>query len=272
MFYQSHLPLKTYFSNILLLFFAFTAFTGHAQQQANSSQPEFLKYQNSKWVDSIMETLNPEERIGQLFMLPTYSDERENRAQILSAIKDHKIGGLIFMQGGPGRQVALMNEYQKASKVPIIGATDAEWGLGMRLDSTQSFPYQMALGAVKNDSLIYEMGREIGRQLKRVGLQINFAPVVDVNNNPKNPVINYRSFGEDKHKVAQKGLAYMRGLQDENVLATAKHFPGHGDTGTDSHLALPQINSSMERLDTLELYPFKKLISPRAGRYDDRPS
>lgn len=251
-----------------ILFLVLTFFTiniSDAQQKESSVKPEFLNYENSKWVDSVMQTLTPEQRIGQLFMLPAYSDERINKAEILNAIKNHSIGGLIFMQGGPGRQVALMNEYQKASKVPIIGAMDAEWGLGMRLDSTMNFSYQMALGAIQNDSLIYQMGREIGRQLKRVGLQINFAPVVDVNNNPKNPVINYRSFGEDKYKVATKGLAYMRGLQDEHVLSTAKHFPGHGDTGTDSHLALPQINSSLARMDTLELYPFKQLIAHGMG-------
>src|SRR5690606_38893202 len=161
----------------------------------------------------------------------------EHQREITRMISEKKIGGLVFFQGGPGRQVALINKYQAISKVPLLIAIDAEWGLGMRLDSTLSYPYQMALGAVQDNNLIYEMGRQVGQQLKRTGIHVNFAPVVDVNNNPGNPVINYRSFGEDKLNVAAKGIAYMKGLQDENVLATAKHFPGHGDTDADSHYA-----------------------------------
>ncbi len=228
--------------------------------------PEFLQYQNSTWVDSIMETLSPDERIAQLIMVAAFSNRGEDHKQeILKLINEQKIGGVIFFQGGPVRQAKLMNEYQAASKVPLLGAIDAEWGLGMRLDSTISFPFQMALGAVQNDTIIYKMGAEVARQIKRVGLHLNFAPVVDVNNNAENPVINYRSFGENKYKVAKKGIAYMRGLQDHGVLPTAKHFPGHGDTDTDSHLALPQILHSRERLDTLELYPFRQLIKAGIG-------
>src|SRR5690606_19548190 len=154
---------------------------------------------------------------------------------------------------------------QNTSKVPLLGAIDAEWGLGMRLDSTISYPFQMALGAIKDNALIYEMGTEVARQIKRTGLHVNFAPVVDVNNNPKNPVINFRSFGEDKYNVAEKSVAYMKGMQDNSVMTTAKHFPGHGDTDTDSHFALPQINHSIERLDTLELFPFRKVIEAGIG-------
>src|SRR5690606_38331275 len=154
----------------------------------------------------------------------------------------------------------LMNEYQNASKIPLLGAIDAEWGLGMRLDNTISFPFQMALGAIEDDKLIYEMGREIANQIKRVGLHLNFAPVADVNNNPDNPVINYRSFGEDKIKVAQKSIAYMKGMQDGGLITTAKHFPGHGDTSTDSHYDLPQINHSLERLNNVQHQPVTELI------------
>lgn len=235
-------------------------------QEKPLKTPEFLQYQNSTWVDSIMKTLSPDERIAQLIMVAAFSNRDEDHKQeILKLINEQKIGGVIFFQGGPVRQAKLMNEYQAASKVPLLGAIDAEWGLGMRLDSTISFPFQMALGAVQNDTIIYKMGKEVARQIKRVGLHLNFAPVVDVNNNAENPVINYRSFGENKYKVAKKGIAYMRGLQDHGVLPTAKHFPGHGDTDTDSHLALPQILHSRERLDTLELYPFRQLIKAGIG-------
>lgn len=235
-------------------------------QEKPLKTPEFLHYQNSTWVDSIMETLSPDERIAQLIMVAAFSNRGEDHKQeILKLINEQKIGGVIFFQGGPVRQAKLMNEYQAASKVPLLGAIDAEWGLGMRLDSTISFPFQMALGAVQNNTIIYKMGAEVARQIKRVGLHLNFAPVVDVNNNAENPVINYRSFGENKYKVAKKGIAYMRGLQDHGVLPTAKHFPGHGDTDTDSHLALPQILHSRERLDTLELYPFRQLIKAGIG-------
>src|SRR5680860_659964 len=228
--------------------------------------PEFLQYANSTWVDSVMKSLTPNERIAQLIMVAAYSNRgEEHRQEILELIKNQKIGGLIFFQGGPIRQVNQMNEYQAASKVPLLGAIDAEWGLGMRLDSTISYPFQMALGAIQNDSLIHKMGTEIARQIKQVGLHLNFAPVVDVNNNPDNPVINFRSFGENKYNVAEKGIEYMRGLQDGGVMATAKHFPGHGDTSTDSHLALPQINHSRARLDSLELYPFREIIKAGIG-------
>ena len=235
-------------------------------QEAKVRTPEFVQYEHSVWVDSIMKTLTPDERIAQMLMVAAYSNRgTEHKEEILKLIKEQKIGGVIFFQGGPVRQVALMNEYQAASKVPLIGAIDAEWGLGMRLDSTISYPFQMPMGAMKNDTLIYKMGTQIAEQIKRVGLHINFAPDVDVNNNPDNPVINYRSFGENKYKVAEKGIAYMNGLQDGGVLATAKHFPGHGDTATDSHYALPQINHNRTRLDTLELYPFREIVNAGIG-------
>src|SRR5690606_4240764 len=201
------------------------------------------------------------ERIGQLIWARAHSNMGpEHRAEILNIIEEWNIGGLIFFQGDPINQVKLMNEYQNVSKIPLLGAIDAEWGLGMRLDHTISFPFQMALGAIEDDRLIYEMGKEIAHQIKRVGLHLNFAPVADVNNNPHNPVINYRSFGEDKIKVAQKSIAYMKGMQDGGQITTAKHFPGQRDTSTHSHFDLPQINNSLERLENVELYPFKELI------------
>ncbi|MFC6860719.1 glycoside hydrolase family 3 N-terminal domain-containing protein [Zunongwangia atlantica] len=236
-------------------------FSSYAQQQ-----PEFLEYTNSKWVDSVMQKLSPNERIAQLIMVAAYSNrDSKHKEEILKLIKEQKIGGLIFFQGTAKKQVQLMNDYQLVSEVPLLGAIDAEWGLGMRLDNTISFPYQMALGAIQDDTLLYKMGEEVARQIKRTGLHMNFAPVVDVNNNPNNPVINYRSFGEDKEKVAEKGIAYMKGMQDQKILTSAKHFPGHGDTDTDSHKALPQINHPFSRLDSLEMYPFKKLIDAGIG-------
>lgn len=235
-------------------------------QSQETVTPEFLQYENSKWVDSIMETLSPDERIAQLIMVAAYSNRGdEHRQEILELIKEQKIGGLIFFQGGPVRQVRLMNEYQAASKVPLLGAIDAEWGLGMRLDTTISYPFQMALGAIQDESLIYDMGAEVARQIKRTGLHLNFAPVLDVNNNPNNPVINYRSFGEDKYNVTSKSIAYMKGMQDNSLLTTAKHFPGHGDTDTDSHYALPQINHDRTRLDSLELHPFREVVKAGIG-------
>lgn len=213
-----------------------------------------------------MQTLSPRDKIAQLFMIPAYSNKDESHVQeVLKLIEEQKIGGIIFMQGNPENQLKLMNRFQQASKVPLIGAIDAEWGLGMRLKNTINYPYQMALGAIQGEDLIYDMGKEIARQIKRTGLHINFAPVVDVNNNPDNPVINYRSFGEDKLNVVKKSLAYMIGMQDQNLLTTAKHFPGHGDTDTDSHLALPQINHNLERLDNIEIYPFRELIKEGVG-------
>ncbi len=209
-------------------------------------------------------SLTQKERIAQLIMIPAWSNKgAAHEKEVEYLVTKYKIGGIAFFQGGPGRQIELINRYQAISDLPLLMGTDAEWGLGMRLDSTMSFPYQMALGAIQNDSLIYAMGREIGRQLRLTGMQMNFAPVLDVNNNPENPVINYRSFGSDKYNVSRKGIAYMQGLQDEGIIATGKHFPGHGDTDTDSHLALPLINHSMERLNNLELFPFRQTI--RAG-------
>ncbi len=230
-----------------------------------SQDPPFYNVKSS-WADSVFKTLSPEERIAQLFMVAAYSNkDKTHLTEIKKLVKQYKIGGLIFFQGGPTRQALLTNQYQSLSKVPLFIAMDAEWGLSMRLDSTTRFPRQMTLGAIQNDSLIYTMGVEIARQCKRLGMQINFAPDVDINNNPMNPVIGTRSFGENKYNVTAKALMYMKGMQDNGVLANAKHFPGHGDTDSDSHKTLPTIKSSRARLDTLELYPFKELIAKGLG-------
>jgi beta-N-acetylhexosaminidase len=249
----------------LSVIFSFSLCLSAAQQVPVYHAP-FSQALNSRWVDSVLNTLTPDERIAQLLMVAAYSNRGdEHRAEILKLINEQKIGGLIFFQGGPVRQARLINEYQSASRIPLLVAMDAEWGLGMRLDSTISYPYQMTLGAIQNDSLMYNMGVQISQHLKRAGVHVNFAPVVDVNNNANNPVINYRSFGEDKFNVTRKAIAYMKGMQDNGILTTAKHFPGHGDTGTDSHYALPLINHNRERLDSIELHPFREIIKAGIG-------
>ena len=218
------------------------------------------------WADSIMTTLSEEERIAQLFMIAAYSNKGdEHKHQISDLIENYKIGGLMFLKGGPVRQSKLANYYQSKSKTPLMIAIDAEWGVAMRLDSSLRFPWQMTLGAIDDTNLIYEMGVEIARQCRLLGIHINFAPVVDVNSNPKNPIINNRSFGENAVKVGNMGVAYMKGMQDNHILACAKHFPGHGDTDTDSHKTLPVVRHLRYRLDEVELMPFKKLINNGLG-------
>ncbi len=248
------------------LLLCFSGMNAFAQNNTDSAIPPFQNDLANHWVDSVFNTLNKNEKIAQLIFVAAYSNRGiQHEVAITDLIRKYKIGGLIFFQGTPQKQASLTNFYQSQSKVPLLIAMDAEWGLAMRLKHTIHFPYQMALGAVGNDTLIYEMGREIGRELRRVGVQMNLAPVVDINNNPNNPVINFRSFGMDKKAVAAKGIAYMKGLQDENVLATAKHFPGHGDVSKDSHKTLPVVPFCRTRLDTLELYPFRQMIHAGVG-------
>ena len=234
------------------------SFSLHAQ-----NNPPFNQKQNEVWADSVMKTLTPDERIGQLFMVAAYSDSashNNNIESVTTLIQEQKIGGLIFFKGGPVRQAQLTNTYQSISKVPLLIGMDAEWGLAMRLDSVPKFPFQMTLGAMDNDSLVYQMGAEIARECRRLGVHEDFAPVIDINDNPENPVIGMRSFGEEKLHVTKMGIAYMNGLQSEHVLACGKHFPGHGDTKTDSHLSLPIVDYPQSRLDTLEFYPFQQLF------------
>lgn len=214
-----------------------------------------------QWADSVYNALSPDERIGQLFMVAAYSGGKNaNEGTVMSMVRKGQIGGVIFMQGGPVRQALMNNRLQDAARVPLLVAMDAEWGLGMRLDSVQNLPRQMMIGATRDTGLAYAVGRCIAYQCKRLGVHVNFGPDVDVNNNPDNPVINTRSFGESKQWVSVLGLAYMHGLQDNGVMACAKHFPGHGDVSVDSHKDLPVIGKSRAALDTLELYPFRELI------------
>lgn len=230
-------------------------------QHLRGTTPPFL-LSETQWADSVLAQMSLDEKIGQLFMVAAYSNKDSKHVyEIDSLIQNYHIGGLIFMQGGPVRQANLNNHYQTISKVPLLIGMDAEWGLSMRLDSTILFPRQMTLGATFDDDLIYAFGREQAWQLKRMGVHVSFSPVIDVNNNAANPVISNRAFSEDRELVTRLGEAYMKGLQDGGVLATGKHFPGHGDTKSDSHKTLPRIEHSLSRLDSLEFYPFKHLIN-----------
>ncbi len=221
---------------------------------------ESLSAQNY-WVDSVFKKLNRKHRVAQLLFVRAHTNRGQAYADSVGkVIKDQQLGGLVFFQGGPGRQANLENTYQKLAKVPLLVAMDGEWGLGMRLDSAISYPYQMTLGAIQDNRLIYKMGQQVAYQFKRLGVQINFAPDMDVNNNPDNPVINYRSFGDNKYNVAAKGIAYLQGMQSGGLITTAKHFPGHGDTNVDSHADLPQLPFTRARLDSLEEYPFREAI------------
>ena len=227
--------------------------------------PDFIS-QKSPWADSVHAQMSLDEKIGQLFSVAAYSNlGDEHKQEIIKTINDYHIGGLTFFQGGPHRQAKLTNAFQAASKYPLMIAIDGEWGLSMRLDSTIIYPWQMTLGAIQDDKLIYQMGLDVAAQFRRLGVHVNFGPVVDVNNNPNNPVINARSFGEDKYNVAKKGDAYMKGMQDGGLLANAKHFPGHGDTDADSHVTLPIVKHDKDRIDSIELYPFKQLIKNGVG-------
>lgn len=213
------------------------------------------------WVENTLTSMTEDERIAQLFMIRAHSDlGADHIAKVEKLIRNYQVGGLCFFQGTPEKQAELTNKYQRLSKVPLIISMDAEWGLGMRLkSSTISFPHNLTLGAIQNNNLLYDMGREVARQCRRLGVHVNFAPVVDINNNPENPVINYRSFGEDRYNVAVKSYMYMKGMQDGNLMACAKHFPGHGDTDVDSHYDLPIINHQIPRLDSIEMFPFRLL-------------
>lgn len=248
---------------ILSSFLSLVAFSGFAQKR-----PDFVPFinQQHKWVDSVFNSLTPKERIAQLFLVRAHTDLGQKYIDSVgTVIKNEQLGGLVVFQGGPVRHTDMINQYQKNSKVPLLVTVDGEWGLGMRLaDSTLSYPYQMTLGALQDNSLLYEMGREVAKDFLRIGIHFNFAPSVDINNNPKNPVIGFRSFGDNKENVTLKSLAYMNGMVDGGVLASIKHFPGHGDTDVDSHYDLPQLNFDKKRLENLEVYPFRELINKGA--------
>jgi beta-N-acetylhexosaminidase len=261
--------MRLVFISILLLLFS-SANIKYDSKTGTPAVPKEHIYLRlaERYADSAISHFSLDEKIGQLFMIEAYSNRSEDHYHTIEKlIKQYHIGGIIFFKGNPTKQAVLTNRFQDASRIPLFIAMDAEWGLSMRLDSTISFPKQMTLGAMdKNyDTLIYQMGREVARQCRRIGVNISFSPVLDINNNPSNPVIHMRAFGEDKYKVARKSIAYMKGLQDGKVLAVAKHFPGHGDTDKDSHFELPVIRHNKKRLDDLELYPYREIIKNGAA-------
>lgn len=231
-----------------------------ARIDAGAQNPAFTGYLNDAWVNARMEEMTLQEKIGQLIMIEVYPDQSElHRGNIEKLLRQYKPGGILMMRGTPAKTARWIREFQQTSAIPLLVAMDAESGPAFRLDSILPFPNAQATGAIRNDTLLYRMGRAVGRQLREIGINMNFAPVADINTNPANPIINFRSYGEEKMNVARKSLAYAKGMEDERVAAVAKHFPGHGDTRSDSHLTLPVIRHAWERLDSVELMPFRFL-------------
>ena len=235
----------------------------------------------TSWAENTLKKLTLDQKIGQLFIIAAISSTEQptetlateliacpynlNKKHIKQAVKEDNVGGIIFLfKSTPEYQQKLTKKYQALSKLPLFIAQDSEWGLAMRLDLLPNkvirYPKNMTLGAIKNTNLIYKLGKEIGKQCLHLGVHINFAPVVDINNNPNNSVIHDRSFSDDKNKVAKLANSYAKGLQDVGIIACAKHFPGHGDTNIDSHLELPRLKHQKKRLENLEIYPFRYLI------------
>ena len=225
-----------------------------------SGEPPFLKYKNDVWVTEQLKAMTLDEKIAQLMSISVYPNQgNESKNRSIELIKLYKPGSILIMQGNPLESAKWINEFQQNSKIPLLVSIDGEWGLSMRIDSIMKFPYAQAIGAVQDSGLIYKMGLDIAAQLKMMGIQMNFAPVADINTNPNNPVINFRSFGEDKNNVAQKTWLMAKGMQDGGIIPVAKHFPGHGDTDTDSHKSLPYLSHSKSRMDSLETFPFHYL-------------
>ena len=247
------------FKKLFFVAFLVTFFNSYSQNLDPLRTDDY--YAQEKWVDSILNSMTIDQKMGQLFMIQAYSNlDTVHENKIKEMIQKYYVGNLIFMQGTPSKQVQLTNTYQSLSKIPLMIGFDGEWGLDMRLQNTYRFPWNMTLGAIQDNTLIRKFGEHLGRHAKRVGIHVNFAPVVDINTNPLNPIIGNRSFGENKQNVTQKAIAFSQGMQGEGVLANAKHFPGHGDTATDSHLKLPVLTFDRQRLDSVELYPYKRVF------------
>ena len=241
----------------ILLFFLVFSFYSYSQNPLVSDDA----VKQEVWVDSIYNTLSIDQKIGQLFTIWVATKQGHDKMkEVSSIIEKNHLGGLIFSLGNIKDQAKYTNIFQSISKVPLLIGMDAEWGIGMRLDDAFSFPFNMTLGALNDDSLIYNVGKRIGVHAKRIGVHINFAPVTDINTNPNNPIIGSRSFGEGKINVTKKSLSYLKGMQSVGIMGSAKHFPGHGDTSTDSHKTLPVINFSAKRINDVELFPYKELI------------
>ena len=231
----------------------------HIKSERKNFFPE--TYAENKWVDSVYNQMTFNEKVGQLFMVACYSNKDTIHTNAIEKlVRNYNIGGLIFFQGGPKRQARLTNKYQALSKVPLFIGIDAEWGLSMRLDSTFRYPFNMTLGAIKDLKLVEQVGVSMAKESKRLGVHFNFSPVLDINTNPKNPIIGYRSFGENKVNVTEHAIALMNGVQSQGVFSTGKHFPGHGDTSTDSHSTLPVVNATLDHIEKVELYPYKRMF------------
>ncbi len=243
----------------LIVFFLLIALSVNLKAQ---QEPLFLKYKTDKWVIEQLDKMTLDEKIAQLMTISVYPEQGEiSKNKTIDQIKLYKPGGILVMQGKPVESAKWINEFQQNSKIPLLVAIDGEWGMSMRIDSVMKFPYAQAIGAVQDSTYIYQMGRDFAAQLKMMGIHMNFAPVADINTNPINPVINFRSFGENKINVAKKAWWVAKGMQDEGIIPVAKHFPGHGDTDTDSHKVLPFLTHSKARMDSLETYPFRFLTN-----------
>ncbi len=253
--------IKNIFTYLFILIFA-----NLSAQYFPKNAPKNLEQKAEKYADSLYQQLSLDEKIGQLYIVALYNNRGEEEIQkIRNLVEKEKIGGLILMQDNAEKHIQLLNEFQGKSKVKMMIGIDGEWGLFQRFPAAHKFPWAMTLGAIQDNSLIYEMTSKIAEDCKRMGIYWDFAPVVDVNTNPSNPIIGNRSFGSDINNVIAKGLAYAQGLQDNGVLASMKHFPGHGDTDTDSHLDLPVVSHHLERLNAIELAPFKALLDKKIG-------
>ena len=253
--------IKNIFTYLFILIFA-----NLSAQYFPKTAPKNLEQKAEKYADSLYQQLSLDEKIGQLYIVALYNNRGEEEIQkIRNLVENEKIGGLILMQEDVEKHIALLNEFQGKSKIKMMIGIDGEWGLFQRFPVAHKFPWAMTLGAIQDNSLIYEMTSKISEDCKRMGIYWDFAPVVDVNTNPANPIIGNRSFGSDVNNVIAKGLAYAQGLQDHGVLASMKHFPGHGDTDKDSHLDLPIVSHHLERLDSIELAPFKALMDKKIG-------
>lgn len=253
--------IKNIFTYLFILIFA-----NLSAQYFPKNAPKNLEQKAEKYADSLYQQLSLDEKIGQLYIVALYNNRGEEEIQkIRNLVEKEKIGGLILMQDNAEKHIQLLNEFQGKSKVKMMIGIDGEWGLFQRFPAAHKFPWAMTLGAIQDNSLIYEMTSKIAEDCKKMGIYWDFAPVVDVNTNPANPIIGNRSFGSDINNVIAKGLAYAQGLQDNGVLASMKHFPGHGDTDTDSHLDLPVVSHNLKRLNAVELAPFKALLDKKIG-------
>lgn len=250
---------------LLSLIFVIVFSQVNAQYQPQNTSNQDIQKAN-QWVENTYKNLSQDEKLGQLFIIALYTNKDENHInKVRNIIRQEKIGGLILMQDDAKREIQLLNEFQNQVKVPLLIGMDAEWGLYQRIKKAHKFPWAMTLGAIQDKSLIYKMSSQIAKDAKAMGVNWDFAPVVDVNTNPKNPIIGNRSFGSEVENVVASASAYANGLQDHNVLAAIKHFPGHGDTDTDSHLDLPAVTHSLERLNKVELAPFKMMMNKGIG-------